>query len=69
MIESMELFSLGGSWGGYESLVYPSGPLSHPSARPVDGEKPAIRLHVGLEDPDDLIADLTHGFHTLASAG
>lgn len=46
-IESLELFDLGASWGGFESLVLPA--LDDVSL---------VRLHIGLEQPDDLIADL-----------
>jgi cystathionine beta-lyase len=54
-VESLELFAIGFSWGGYESIAIPVDP--HRTV----GEPPAgnlVRLHIGLEDPDDLIADL-----------
>ena len=60
-VESLGLFAIGYSWGGYESLALPVHPHR---ARTVRREKPAgamIRLHIGLEDPDDLIADLEQG--------
>jgi cystathionine beta-lyase len=63
MIDGLELFALGGSWGGYESLVWKT-QLTR-SATKWDSTKPCIRLHVGLEDPDDLIADLTEGLDRL----
>jgi cystathionine beta-lyase len=61
-VESLELFGIGFSWGGYESLAIPADPartVSKPSARNL------VRLHIGLEDPDDLIADLAQAFDKL----
>ncbi len=58
VLDALELFGLGYSWGGYESLATIG---SHGLARVAshyEGEGPLIRLHIGLEDPDDLIADL-----------
>ncbi len=56
LVESLELFGIGYSWGGYESLALPADPV-RTATRP-EFEGPLVRLHVGLEDPDDLIADL-----------
>jgi cystathionine beta-lyase len=56
LIESLELFGIGYSWGGYESLAVPADPLRSATRR--DDEGPIVRLHIGLEHPDDLIADL-----------
>ena len=56
-IESLQLFGLGASWGGFESLVLPAHPNSQRLAPPSDDGR-LVRLHIGLEDPDDLIADL-----------
>lgn len=53
--EALELFGIGFSWGGYESLVLPADPYRTVSKPPAPN---LIRLHIGLEDPDDLIADL-----------
>lgn len=60
-VDSLQLFGLGVSWGGFESLVIPFVPGSaHTGARwPWRGQ--ALRLHVGLEDTDDLLADLRQG--------
>ena len=58
-IDSLELFGIGYSWGGYESLVLPADPIRAVSQAPA---KNLVRLHIGLEDPDDLIADLARGF-------
>jgi cysteine-S-conjugate beta-lyase len=59
-VDSLRLFGIGASWGGYESLA-----LSYPSIAGWSGG-PLVRLHVGLEDPADLIADLERGFASLA---
>ena len=57
-IDALELFGLGFSWGGYESLAIHCDPqLKLRPDHPAFGG-PVVRLHVGLEDPDDLIADL-----------
>jgi cystathionine beta-lyase len=53
--EALELFGIGFSWGGYESLVLPADPYRTVSKPPAPN---LVRLHIGLEDPDDLIADL-----------
>lgn len=66
MVESLRLFAIGASWGGFESLVLPGTPLR--SVRPWQGGE-VIRLHVGLEDADDLIADLARGLRHLQPAG
>ena len=58
-IDSLELFGIGYSWGGFESLVLPADPHRTVSAPPAEN---LVRLHVGLEDPDDLIADLAAAF-------
>jgi cystathionine beta-lyase len=54
-IDRLELFGLGYSWGGYESLAMPVDPVRTVSRLPTPN---LVRLHVGLEDPGDLIADL-----------
>ncbi len=57
-LDAVTLFGLGYSWGGFESLVIPCDPqLSSRANRPALGG-PLIRLHIGLEAPADLIADL-----------
>jgi len=61
MLDSLELFGLGFSWGGYESLATcEDAQLAVRAERP-DLAGPLIRLHIGLEAPDDLIADLERG--------
>ncbi|WP_262696331.1 cystathionine beta-lyase [Kordiimonas aquimaris] len=61
MVDDMHLFKMGFSWGGYESLILPSDPTEDRSARPWSAEGPLLRLHIGLEDTDDLIAELEAG--------
>ncbi len=68
MLDHMELFRLGYSWGGYESLCVPTYPATLRSAKAWEAPGPSLRLHVGLEDTDDLIADLEKGFARLRAA-
>jgi len=72
LIDALDLFGIGYSWGGFESLVIPFDPAR---ARTVSAWPPAgwdphdklgIRLSIGLEDPGDLIADLERGFAAMA---
>jgi cysteine-S-conjugate beta-lyase len=65
MVNGLELFGLGASWGGYESLIMPNHPERYRTATTWDPTVPSIRIHAGLEDPDDLIADLDAGFERL----
>lgn len=61
LMEALDLFGLGYSWGGFESLITrETGQLAH-RARPPRLAGELLRLHVGLEDPADLIADLEAG--------
>ena len=69
MLDHMELFGMGYSWGGYESLLIPTHPETSRTAAPWRVEGVPMRIHVGLEDPADLIADLEAGFDRLAAAG
>jgi cysteine-S-conjugate beta-lyase len=68
MVDGLELFGLGASWGGYESLVLPFDAAKTRSATRWQPEGPTIRLHIGLEDVADLKADLEAGFARLAAA-
>jgi len=61
-----EHFGLGYSWGGFESLVIPS--EFKRTARKFDHEGPIIRFHAGLEDADDLIADIDAAFARMKAA-
>lgn len=67
-VDALECFAIGYSWGGYESLVVP-GALgrSGRTVRPWKGG-PLVRLHVGLEDPEDLCADLDQAFARMRAA-
>ena len=65
MLDHLELFGMGWSWGGYESLVIPFDPSSYRTATSWSAEGPALRFHIGLEDVGDLKADLTAGFDRL----
>jgi len=67
LIDSLVLFGIGASWGGYESLVALADMNRARSVADWSGCGQVIRLHVGLEDPADLIADLAQGFAALAS--
>ncbi|HEY0113459.1 MAG TPA: cystathionine beta-lyase [Allosphingosinicella sp.] len=57
-IEALELFGIGYSWGGFESLVVPVDPERLRTATRWEAEGPLVRLHIGLEDVEDLIEDL-----------
>ena len=67
-VNSLNLFGIGASWGGYESLVFPSDIAAARSATTWNEPGPALRFHAGLEDPIDLIADLEAGFDQMAAA-
>ena len=62
-IDQLKLFSLGGSWGGYESLVLPSNVTR--TETEWKKNKQCIRFHIGLEDPDDLIMDISNSMKYL----
>jgi len=66
MLDGMRVFSMGVSWGGYESLMIPIRPERTRTATHWDAGGPCLRLAIGLEDPDDLIADLAEGFQRFA---
>lgn len=68
MVDSMRLFRIGYSWGGYESLILPCDPRPIRSARPWREEGPVIRLHAGLEAAEDLLADLEDGLARLEAS-
>jgi cystathionine beta-lyase len=68
MLDGLQLFGMGFSWGGYESLIIPFDPKPYRTATKWSAEGPALRLHIGLEDVDDLRADLDAGFKRLADA-
>jgi cystathionine beta-lyase len=68
MLDDMELFGMGYSWGGYESLIVPCDLRRSRTAVPWQDDGLLLRLHVGLEDTDDLIAELDAGLRRLAAA-
>jgi len=68
MLDGLALFGMGYSWGGYESLIVPFHPERTRTATKWTAEGPALRLHIGLDDPADLIADLEAGFARLNAA-
>lgn len=59
LINTLKLFGIGSSWGGYESLILPSKPVRTASRNRATG--PLLRINIGLEDAYDLIADLKAG--------
>jgi cystathionine beta-lyase len=68
MLDGLELFGMGWSWGGYESLLIPVRPETCRTAVPWAVAGVPMRIHVGLEDPGDLIRDLEAGFARLRAA-
>ncbi len=65
MLDGLEFYGMGYSWGGFESLALPSDPSAIRTATAWKDRGPLIRIHAGLEDPADLIADLEKGFARL----
>ncbi|UYY57764.1 cystathionine beta-lyase [Sphingomonas sp. S2-65] len=68
LIDGLEHFGIGYSWGGFESLAIPVDPQRHRSVTTWHAEGPLVRLQIGLEDPEDLIADLQAGLARFADA-
>lgn len=66
MLDNLEIFGMGFSWGGYESLIIPFKPER--IAQKWDHDGIALRIHAGLENPDDLIADLKAGLERLSKS-
>lgn len=66
-VETLQLFGLGFSWGGHESLALHCDPQRRNGTVIPDFGGPLVRLHIGLEDPDDLIADLRRALDTLST--
>ncbi|WP_262691334.1 cystathionine beta-lyase [Kordiimonas aestuarii] len=67
LVDEMTLFKMGFSWGGYESLILPSDPRDSRSVTKWEAEGPVVRLHIGLEDTDDLISELEAGLERYAA--
>ena len=69
LIDDLELFGIGYSWGGFESLAIPVEPGRLRTVTNWKAVGPTIRLQIGLEDSDDLIADLRKGLDRVAAKG
>ena len=69
MLNGLRLFGMGWSWGGYESLAIPFDLTAVRTEPRWQAEGPALRFHIGLEDPQDLIDDLSNGFRRLTEDG
>jgi cysteine-S-conjugate beta-lyase len=69
LLDRLELFGLGFSWGGYESLAINCDPQFGVRTHKTPFKGPVVRLNIGLEDPADLIADLRAGLDALARVG
>jgi cystathionine beta-lyase len=67
LFDGLKLFKLGSSWGGYESLLVPAWPPPVRTCRPAPQDGYLLRVHAGLEDPADLIEDLSRAFVRLRS--
>jgi cystathionine beta-lyase len=65
LIDGLELYGIGASWGGFESLVVPFDPREARSVTEWPHRGPCFRIHAGLENVKDLIADLEAGFGRL----
>lgn len=61
-VDALELFGIGYSWGGFESLALPVQPEKYRTATAWEKDGTLIRLQIGLEDTDDLLADLAQAF-------
>jgi cystathionine beta-lyase len=68
-VDSLSYFGIGASWGGYESLITVVRAKPYRTATKWAPEGPTVRLHIGLEDPADLIADLRQGLDRLHEGG
>ena len=67
LVDGLDLFGIGASWGGFESLAILAKVGHVRTAVPWRAEGPLVRLHIGLEDPADLIADLDRSFAAVAA--
>lgn len=68
MLDGFEYFSMGYSWGGFESLMIPISPADQRTATNWQAPGPALRVHAGQEDITDLIDDLERGFERLGGS-
>ena len=69
LVEALELFGIGASWGGFESLALPTTGFITRTAGSGNFGGPVVRLHIGLEDVADLIADLEQGLKVMREFG
>jgi cystathionine beta-lyase len=65
MLDGLDLYAMGFSWGGFESLIIPANLSGSRTAAPWPHKGQVLRIHAGLEDVDDLIADLEKGLERL----
>ncbi|MEO8558657.1 MAG: PLP-dependent transferase, partial [Rhodospirillales bacterium] len=68
LLDGMKLFGIGYSWGGFESLMIRAKPDISRTAVAWPADKTVIRLHIGLDDVDDLKADLAAGLERMNQA-
>jgi cysteine-S-conjugate beta-lyase len=68
MLDALKLFGMGYSWGGFESLAIPFDCTDYRTATKWAPGGPALRLHIGLENVEDLKADLERGFAAFNAA-
>jgi cystathionine beta-lyase len=68
LVDDLELFGMGASWGGFESLILPQDVRANRTAVPWTDPGQVMRVHAGLEAADDLIADLEKGFQRMRKA-
>jgi cystathionine beta-lyase len=68
-LDTLALFGMGYSWGGFESLAVPFDCSPYRSATTWNPGGRGIRINIGLEDPADIIADLDHGLEAMRKAG
>ena len=66
-LDALALYGIGASWGGYESLAIPFDLAAYRTATTWEPGGPCLRIHIGLEDVGDLIADLERGFAAMAA--
>ena len=66
-LDGMEFFGMGSSWGGFESLLIPCFPDANRTVTDWNPCGQTLRIHIGLEDPSDLIADLEKGLKRMTN--
>jgi cystathionine beta-lyase len=68
-VEALELFGIGASWGGFESLALPTTGFVTRTGSAAKFAGPLVRLHIGLEDVNDLMADLDQALKVMREFG